>query len=77
MSRAMHRPSYGGRRMVCAQRDTRGAAAVARVSERIPEQCSRASCSEMRSDMHTIVVALRIARFAHSMRRPPCGGRRV
>eukprot|EP00974_Lingulodinium_polyedra_P017269 1674578-Lingulodinium_polyedra.AAC.1 len=31
----------------------------------------------MRSDMHSVVATLRFSQIARSMRRPPCGGRRV
>eukprot|EP00974_Lingulodinium_polyedra_P044759 4292830-Lingulodinium_polyedra.AAC.1 len=47
------------------------------MSERISEQLPRGSCSETRSEMHWIAAAPRISRFTHSMRRPPCGGRRM
>eukprot|EP00974_Lingulodinium_polyedra_P001875 176737-Lingulodinium_polyedra.AAC.1 len=54
-----------------------GAAALACISERISEQFWRESCSAMRLDMHSIVVAPRISQCTRSMRRPPCGGRRM
>eukprot|EP00974_Lingulodinium_polyedra_P008907 853542-Lingulodinium_polyedra.AAC.1 len=47
------------------------------VSERVSEQFPRESCSEMRSETHSIVAAPRVSQFARSMRRPPHGGRRV
>eukprot|EP00974_Lingulodinium_polyedra_P037875 3631764-Lingulodinium_polyedra.AAC.1 len=55
----------------------RGVAAMACVSERISEQLSRENCSDTRSEMHSAAAAPRISRFAHSMRQPPCGGRRM
>eukprot|EP00974_Lingulodinium_polyedra_P010678 1029126-Lingulodinium_polyedra.AAC.1 len=31
----------------------------------------------MRSDVYSVAAALRVSQFAHSTRRPPCGGRRM
>eukprot|EP00974_Lingulodinium_polyedra_P058335 5619601-Lingulodinium_polyedra.AAC.1 len=54
-----------------------GIAATECISEHISEQLARESCSEMRSDVHWVVAMPRSSQFAHSMRRPPCGARRM
>eukprot|EP00974_Lingulodinium_polyedra_P098063 9506050-Lingulodinium_polyedra.AAC.1 len=60
----MRRPPRGGRRTECVNREMRGAAAVECVSERVPEQFSRESYSEVRSETHSIVAAPHISRCA-------------
>eukprot|EP00974_Lingulodinium_polyedra_P035072 3369691-Lingulodinium_polyedra.AAC.1 len=53
ISRCTHfvrRPPHGGRRMECTNRELRGAAAVECIPERIYEQLSHESCSEMRRE---------------------------
>eukprot|EP00974_Lingulodinium_polyedra_P044713 4288035-Lingulodinium_polyedra.AAC.1 len=55
----MRRSPHGARRMECADRDMRGAAAVECISERNSEQFSRESCSAMRSEMRPTPAAPR------------------
>eukprot|EP00974_Lingulodinium_polyedra_P080875 7835116-Lingulodinium_polyedra.AAC.1 len=61
-------------RVLC---EMRRAAAMDCVSEHVSEQLSRESCSEMRSETHSIAAAPRISQSARRMRRATCGGRRV
>eukprot|EP00974_Lingulodinium_polyedra_P122346 11182486-Lingulodinium_polyedra.AAC.1 len=63
--------------MECADCEMHGVAAIECIAERMSEQVSRESCSELRSDMHSVVAVPRSSRCAHSMRRPPRGGRRT
>eukprot|EP00974_Lingulodinium_polyedra_P064263 6207045-Lingulodinium_polyedra.AAC.1 len=47
------------------------------VSEHVSEQLSLESCSDMRSETHSIAAAPRISQSVRRMRRPTYGGRRV
>eukprot|EP00974_Lingulodinium_polyedra_P107579 10412017-Lingulodinium_polyedra.AAC.1 len=67
----MRRPPHGGRRVECANRERRSAAAMACVSERISAQLSRESRSAIRSETHSIAAARRVSRCARAVRRPP------
>eukprot|EP00974_Lingulodinium_polyedra_P028065 2710805-Lingulodinium_polyedra.AAC.1 len=44
---SMRQPPCGGRRMECVHSEMRGVATMESISERMPEQLSRESCSEM------------------------------
>eukprot|EP00974_Lingulodinium_polyedra_P007270 690668-Lingulodinium_polyedra.AAC.1 len=46
-ARSMHRPPRGGRRVECVSNETRCVAATKCIAERISEQISCESCSEM------------------------------
>eukprot|EP00974_Lingulodinium_polyedra_P127156 11201121-Lingulodinium_polyedra.AAC.1 len=53
-ARSMRRPPCGGRRVECARCEMSGVAATECISKRVSEQFARASCSEMRSAMHSV-----------------------
>eukprot|EP00974_Lingulodinium_polyedra_P100558 9741825-Lingulodinium_polyedra.AAC.1 len=65
---SIRRPPYGGWRVERVNCEMLGAAAAECVSERISEQLSRESCSEMRSDTRAVVAAPRISQDTRSMR---------
>eukprot|EP00974_Lingulodinium_polyedra_P081976 7936446-Lingulodinium_polyedra.AAC.1 len=67
----MRRAPRGARCMECADRDTRGAAALECISGRIIEQFLRESCSYAFSDTFSVVAAPRVSQSANSVRRPP------
>eukprot|EP00974_Lingulodinium_polyedra_P094211 9129051-Lingulodinium_polyedra.AAC.1 len=60
--------------MKCAICHLRGTAVMECVPERISEQFSRGTCSEMRSDMHFMAAVPRKWQIARFMRQPPYGG---
>eukprot|EP00974_Lingulodinium_polyedra_P094200 9128243-Lingulodinium_polyedra.AAC.1 len=57
--------------------EMRGTATLECVPGRVSEQRWRKSCSESRSETHSIAAVTRISKNARSTHRPPCGGQRV
>eukprot|EP00974_Lingulodinium_polyedra_P081650 7906241-Lingulodinium_polyedra.AAC.1 len=71
LAHSTRRPPCGGQRMDRAHCEMRGAATIECMAERISEQLARESCSDTRSEMHSIAAMPHISQNAHSMRRPP------
>eukprot|EP00974_Lingulodinium_polyedra_P049617 4771495-Lingulodinium_polyedra.AAC.1 len=64
----MCEPPCGGYCMRCVICDARFVADVECVSDRIAEQVSRETCSEMRSDTHSMAALTRTSQIADLVR---------